>query len=92
MITGKHGETRYPNAPRIDTIEAGDSFEDFVCDKLAEMGRAHTRRSSYCQGDVIPQARRYNHRTDGGARRGKARHGKAGQGRGNRYRKTKPVL
>jgi len=50
MITGKHGETRYPNAPRIDTIEAGDSFEDFVCDKLAEMGiNLRTYKSSQFQ-------------------------------------------
>jgi hypothetical protein len=29
--------TRYPDAPR-DTISAGDSFEDFVCDALSNMG------------------------------------------------------
>ena len=29
---------RYPNAPRPDTIEAGDSFEDYVTDRLAESG------------------------------------------------------
>lgn len=29
-------ETRYPDAPRPDTIEAGDTFEDYVCDRLAE--------------------------------------------------------
>jgi hypothetical protein len=30
--------TRYPDAPRPDVIDAGNSFEDFVCDKLSEMG------------------------------------------------------
>lgn len=29
---------RYPDAPRSDTIEAGNSFEDFVCDALAAEG------------------------------------------------------
>lgn len=38
MTTGTFGVTRYPNAPRPDTIEAGNSFEDFVCDRLSEMG------------------------------------------------------
>ena len=38
MKTGNLGVTRYPNAPRPDTIEVGNTFEDFVCDKLAEMG------------------------------------------------------
>ena len=38
MAIGTPGVTRYPNAPRPDTIEAGNSFEDFVCDKLSEMG------------------------------------------------------
>ena len=38
MTTGNLGATRYPNAPRPDTIEAGNTFEDFVCDQLSEMG------------------------------------------------------
>ena len=37
MTHGIPGATRYPDAP-IDTIAAGNSFEDFVCDKLSEMG------------------------------------------------------
>lgn len=50
MITGNPGVTRYPNAPRSDVIEAGNTFEDYVCDKLAEMGiTLRTYKSSQFQ-------------------------------------------
>jgi len=38
MTVGTLGVTRYPNAPRSDTIEAGNIFEDYVCDRLSGMG------------------------------------------------------
>ena len=38
MTTGTPGAMRYPNAPHNKTVEVGNAFEDYVCDRLAEMG------------------------------------------------------
>lgn len=55
MITGNPGVTRYPNAPRPDTEEAGEVFEDFICDQLAQTGifiRTYkSRQNQYGRGE-----------------------------------------
>lgn len=38
MKDGMFGEMRYPDSPRINVEEAGNIFEDCVCDTLSHMG------------------------------------------------------